>query len=266
MTAYEFDRVVTYPFTNYESLGNGDGVTTMASESHEGLVGFIRAKKIDSGETEVPVQILYSLYELTKGSVFENSRAYSEMAVPLIWENTILKKSADSILRQLFAGRTFKGADKIQRITTSKEYIYYGGPGIVLKEEKGIIRPLLLYTFTINGIHRTRYNSTISVDIEGPKVVGLNLRVAPSVFSDTDSVSKCVVKKLIPALLKPLDGERFFLSILPEQKKTLTPKVIVEDLSNWILQPVKPKVSSFDHDLRQFFADERIIDEIIDGL
>lgn len=265
MTAYEFDRVVTYPFINYESLGDGDGVTTMASESHEGLVGFIRAKKIDSGETEVPVQILCSLYELTRGNVYEHSGTYSEIVVPLIWEETVLKKSADSILCQLFGRKMFRGVDKIQRITTSKECVYYGGPGIILKEERGIIRPLLLYTFTINGIHRTMYNSTVSV-IEGPKVVGLNLRVAPSVFSDTDSVSKYVVKKLIPALLKPLDGERFSLFILPEQKKTLTPKVIVEDLSNWILQPVKPKISSFDHDLRQFFADERIIDEIIDGL
>lgn len=265
MTAYEFDRVVTYPFTNYESLSNGDGVTTMASESHEGLVGFIRAKKIDSGETEVPVQILYSLYELTKGSVFENSRAYSEMAVPLIWENTILKKSADSILYQLFAGKSFRGSDKIQRITTLKGYTYYGGPGIVLKEEGGIIRPLLLYTFTVNGIHRTRY-SVILPAIESPRVVGLNLRVAPSVFSDGDIISRYIVKKLIPALLKPLNGARFFPSIFPEQEKTLTPRVIVEDLSGWILQPVKPKVDSFDHDLRQFFADERIIDEIIDGL
>lgn len=265
MTAYEFDRVVTYPFINYESLSNGDGVTTVASESHEGLVGFIRAKKIDSGETEVPVQMLYSLYGLTSGNVYEHSGTYSEMVVPLIWEETVLKKSADSILCQLLARKMFRGADKIQRITTSKGCIYYGGPGIILKEERGIVRPLLLYTFTINGIHRTMYNGTVSV-IEGPEVVGLNLRVAPSVFSDADSVSKCIVKKLIPALLKPLDGERFPLSILPEQKKTLTPRVIVEDLSNWILQPVKPKVSSFDHDLRQFFADERIIDEIIDGL
>ena len=97
-------------------------------------------------------------------------------------------------------------------------------------------------------------------------MIGLNLRVAPSVFSDGDIVSKCIVKKLIPALLKPLDRVRLPLSIFPEQKKTVTPRVIVEDLSNWILQPVKPKMSSFDRDLRQFYADERIIDEIIDGL
>lgn len=265
MTANEFNRIVTYPFFNYESLGNGTGIVRRSSESHEGFVGFIRAKNIDSGEMEVPVQMLCSLHELTSGNVYEHSEAYSEMVVPLIWENAVLKKSTDSILYQLFARKTFRGADKIQRITTSKEYIYYGGPGIVLKEERGIIRPLLLYTFTIDRIHRTRYNGTVS-GVEGPKIVELNLRVAPSVFSDTDSVSKCIVKKLIPALLKPLDGERFSLSILPEQKKTLTPRVIIEDLSNWILQPVKPKISSFDHDLRQFFADERIIDEIIDGL
>lgn len=263
MRADVFNRIITYPFTNYEGLGVAGN--TGSSESHRGLVGFIKAKKIDSREMEVPAQMLYSLYELTSGNVYEHSGAYSEMVVPLIWGDTVLKKSADSILCQLFDRKIFRGADKILRITTPKEYVYYGGPGIVLKEERGIIRPLFLYTYTINGTHRTNYSTALPA-IEGPKVIGLNLRVAPSVFSDGDIVSKCIVKKLIPALLKPLDGTRLPLSIFPEQEKTLTPRVIVEDLSNWILQPVKPKVSSFDHDLRQVFADERIIDEIIDGL
>lgn len=262
MTADEFNRIITYPFTEYKDLGVAD--STGSSESHEGLVGFIKAKKIDNREMEVPAQMLYSLCDLTSGDVCEHPEIYSEMVVPLIWEDTDRRKSADSILCQLLARREFRGAAKIQKIITSKEYTYYGGPGIVLKEERGIIEPLLLYTFTINGIHRVIYNN-IAV-LVGSKVTGMNLRVAPSVFSDTDSVSKCIVKKLIPALLKPLDRERLSLPVLPEQKKLITPKVIVEDLSNWILQPVKPKVSSFDHDLRQFFADERIIDEIIDGL
>lgn len=263
MTADEFNIIITCPFTDYEDLGVAD--STGSSESHEGLVGFIKAKKIDNSEMEVPAQMLHSLYELTSGNVYEHSGAYSEMVVPLIWGDTVLKKSADSILCQLFVRRVFRGANKIQRITTSKECVYYGGPGIILKEERGIIRPLLLYTFTVQGTHRTSYNATLSV-VEGPRVIGLNLRVAPSVFSDGDIVSKCIVKKLIPALLKPLDGAELPLSIFPEQKKTVTPRVVVEDLSNWILQPVKPKMSSFNHDLKQLYADERIIDEIIDGL
>lgn len=265
MTADIFGRMIIYPFTDYGDLGCCSGVGTGSSESHEGLVGFLRAKKIDSREMEVPAQILYSLYKLITGNVYTNSETYGEMVVPLVWKDTVLKNSADAILHQLFARKLFRDIDKIQRITTSKPYTYYGGPGIVLKGERETIRPLLLYTFTVQGIHRTEYETTGAV-VEGPKVIGLNLRVAPSVFSDTDIVSKCIVKKLIPALLKPLDGTRLPLSIFPEQEKTLTPRVIVEDLSNWILQPVKPKVSSFDHDLRQFFADERIIDEIIDGL
>lgn len=262
MTADEFNTIITYPFTNYEDLGVAD--STGSSELHKGLVGFIKAKKIDNREMEVPAQMLHSLYELTSGNVYEHSGAYSEMVVPLIWGGTIPKKSADSILCQLFAKRVFRGTNKILRITTTKGCIYYGGPGIILKEERGIIRPLLLYTFTINGIHWTYYNDFLP--IKGPRVIGLNLRVAPSVFSDGDIVSKCIVKKLIPALLKPLKGARLPLFIFPEQEKTVTPRVIVEDPSNWILQPVKPKMSSFDHDLRQFYADERIIDEIIDGL
>lgn len=263
MTANEFTRIITYPFTDCKDLDVAD--STGSSESHEGLVGFIKAKKIDNREMEVPAQMLYSLYELTSGNVYKHSEAYSGMVVPLIWRDTVLKKSADSILCQLFARRVFRGANKIQRITTLKEYVYYGGPGIILKEERGIIRPLLLYTFTVQGIHRTSYNATLSV-VEGPRVIGLNLRVAPSVFSDGDIVSKCIVKKLIPALLKPLNGAELPSSIFPEQKKTVTPRVIVEGLSNWILQPVKPKISSFNHDLKQLYTDERIIDEIIDGL
>lgn len=263
MTTDEFNRLVVSPFTHCREFGESC-TTTMPSEFHEGLVGFIRARKIDSREMEVPVQMLYSLCKLTGGNVYRNSETYGEMVVPLIWEEAILKKSADSILCQLFLRKLFDGADKIMKILTSKRYTYYGGPGIILKEERGIIRPLLLYTFTIQGIHMISSGATGPV-ARGPKVTGLNLRIAPSVFTDTDIVSKCVVKKLIPALLEPLDAGRLSLLILPENE-TMTPRVIVEDLSDWILQPVKPKVSSFDHDLRQFYADERIIDEIIDGL
>ena len=264
MTANMFDRMIIHPFTNYDDLGRCSGAGTGSSGTHEGLVGFMRAKKMDSRETEVPAQMLYSLYKLTTGNVYENSETYGEMIVPLVWSDTVLKKSADTILHQLFVRGLFRDVDKIQKITTAKTYVYYGGPGIVLKGERETIKPLLLYTFTVQGIHRTEYETTGTV-VEGPKVIGLNLRVAPSVFSDTDIVSKCIVKKLIPALLKPLEGGRLPLSICPEQK-TMTPKVIVEDLSDWVLQPVKPKMSSFNHDFRQFFADERVIDEIIDGL
>ena len=264
MEADEFKRIITYPFTVYEDLNVGGSVTANLSELHEGLVGFIRAKKIDSREMEVPAQMLYSLYKLTIGNVYGNSETYSEMVVPLVWENTAQKKSADSILQQLFARKSFSGADKILRITTSKRYTYYGGPGIILKEERGVTSPLLLYTFTVQGIHSTECRATTSV-VTGPKVIGLNLRVAPSVFENSDIISKCIIKKLIPAILEPLDSERFSLAIFPE-KTTMTPKVIVEDLSDWVLHPVKPKMSSFDHDLRQFYADERIINEIIDSL
>ena len=59
MTANMFDRIITYPFTNYEDLGVAD--STGSSESHEGLVGFIKAKKIDDREMEVPAQMLNSL-------------------------------------------------------------------------------------------------------------------------------------------------------------------------------------------------------------
>lgn len=264
MEADEFKRIITYPFIVYGDLSAEGDITANLSELHEGLVGFIRAKKMDSREMEVPAQMLYSLYKLATDNYYENSEAYGEMVVPLVWEDTVLKKSADTILYQLFARKVFSGADKILRITTSKRYTYYGGPGIVLKEERGIISPLLLYTFTVRGIHRTEYG-TNRIVVEGPKVIGLNLRVAPSVFENSDIVSKCIIKKLIPAILEPLNSERFPLAILPEET-TVTPKVIVEDLSNWVLQPVKPKMSSFDHDLRQFYADERIINEIIDSL
>lgn len=263
MTADEFDRIITCPFTDYEDLGESH-ITAIPSEFHKGLVGFIRARRIDNRETEVPAKMLYSLYKLTAGNFYRNSETYGEMVVPLIWKYTSLKKSADSILRQLFWRKMFNDADKILKILTLKRYTYYGGPGIILKEERGVISPLLLYTFTVQGIHSTECRATVSV-VTGPKVIGLNLRVAPSVFENSDIISKCIIKKLIPAILEPLDSERFPLAIFPE-RITVTPKVIVEDLSNWVLQPVKPKISSFDHDLRQFYADERIIDEIIDGL
>ena len=259
MTEDMFKQMAIYPFVHYTDLSAEYESTTRPYSPCRNLVGFIRAMRVNHGEAEVPSTALVSLNSLVQGNTFRDSEEYNEIVAPLFWDAEALKKSADSILFKMFVQKNFRGLSKIVKVNTSKGYSYYGGLGVILKEERGIIKPLLLYTCTVHND-----SSANCLD-----VVGLNLRVAPSVFLDNDIISKCIVKKLIPVLLNPIDYTQvihFRPSLALGQTTTMTPKVIVGDLSDWILQPVKPKVDSFDHDLKQLYADERIIDEIIDNL
>ena len=257
MTESIFKQMVIRPFVNYTDLNAEHEPETSTYSPYRNLVGFIRAMRVDHGETEVPSTVLRSLNDLMRGNTFRDSEACNEIVVPLLWDEVASNKSADSILFRMFVQKAFSGPSKILKVNTSKGYSYYGGLGVILKEEREIIKPLLLYTCTVHDD-----SSADCLD-----VIGLNLRVAPSVFLDDDVVSKCIVKKLIPVLLNPIEYTQviYFRQSL-EQTITMTPKVIVEDLSDWVLQPVKPEVNSFDHDLRQFYADDRIINEIVDSL
>lgn len=266
MRAALFNDTIVLPFIRYRSP-EVSGTEVGESDAHEGLIGFLSARKIGSEEMEVPSQILYALYNLTKDGVHGNYwEKYSELSVPLIWNSHTSRRTADSILYNLFTQVTFSDVNKITRVETPKGYRYYGGPGLILKEDRGIMKPLLLYTHTVKGIF-TANNPDGAYTLTGLNTVGLNLRVAPSVFSDDDMMSKLIVKKLIPSICKPLNlGYSADWLLLPGSGRIMTPRVIVEDLSKWILQPVKPNVATFEQDLKQFYADDRIIDEIVDSL
>lgn len=257
------EETIRRPFIHIENL-NVDYSMYGRMELHDTLKGFIRADRITASGTEVPAQLLKAIKGLMRG-YYTDSMKYSGISVPLISGRTVTKKSAATVLSYAFTRVTIDDICKILKFPVGRS-TYYGGPGIILKEENGAINPMLLYTVTARTVPNPRQDSAATDFLL--EVTDLNLRVAPSVFLDSDVMSRHIVRKLIPEICqtRPYQDGWYTDNYIVASRQNIAPKVIVEDLSDWVLQPSRPKVESFDQELRQFYADERIIDEIVDGL
>nr|DAH00039.1 MAG TPA: hypothetical protein [Crassvirales sp.] len=159
------------------------------------------------------------------------------------------RRTFDSIITQLF---TNVGYDKrLQKITTSKGEVYYGGKGIIFDES---YTPLLLCTLTARSVH-TEDNGNTMVYYRPV------CHVSPKVFLESNKlINKGIIKKLIPYYTSrdvhfPISNYKF--SSNPEDRKV---QVIVDNFNKFFVEPIKPTPSACSNDA----LNECLIDNIDD--
>ena len=139
----------------------------------------------------------------------------------------------------------------MQKITTSKGEVCYGGKGIIFDES---YTPLLLCTLTARSVH-TENNGNTMVYYRPV------CHVSPKVFLESDKlINKGIIKKLIPYYTSrnvsfPRNNYRF--SSNPEDRKV---KVIVDNFNKFFVEPIKPTPSAYSNDA----LNECLIDNIDD--
>lgn len=145
------------------------------------------------------------------------------------------RRTFDSIMRQLFVGVGY--GRRLQKITTNKGEVYYGGKGIIFDES---YTPLLLCTLAAKNVHMEGGNHMVYYR----PVCHIN----PKVFTESDKlVNKGIIKKLIP-FYASMDmnfptNSRFVND--PEDRKV---RVIVDNFDNFFARPIKPTPSSCSND------------------
>ena len=94
-------------------------------------------------------------------------------------------------------------------------------------------------------------------------ISALNVRVSPKVLLKDDMLKKNIISKVIPSLVS-----RSFANIRGAVlDKPITPKVIIEDLSEWIKRPAKVgSPQTFKEDMQKFLSREDIVQDIIECL
>ena len=158
-------------------------------------------------------------------------------------------RTFDSIIRQLFTNVTY--GRRLQKITTYKGEVYYGGKGIIFDES---YTPLLLCTLTARSVH-TEDNGNTMVYYRPV------CHVSPKVFLESNKlINKGIIKKLIPCYTSrnvdfPLNNYKF--SSNPEDRKV---KVIVDNFNKFFVEPIKPTPSAIAEDA----LNECLIDNIED--
>lgn len=159
------------------------------------------------------------------------------------------RRTFDSIIAQLFTNVGY--GTRLQKITTSKGEVYYGGKGIIFDKS---YTPLLLCTLTARSVH-TEDNGNAMVYYRPV------CHVSPKVFLESDKlINKGIIKKLIPYYTSrdinfPRNNYRF--SSNPEDRKV---KVIVDNFDKFFVEPIKPTPSACSNDA----LNECLIDNIDD--
>lgn len=253
MTATVYNDIITSPF-NIMYANTGVFVTNSSClEKHDILNGYICTDVNHTGSFEVPMAMLPYLETI----LAQPKIKWKQIAMPLYYEGTAIKNTSDAIIRWFFR-ETPVDSKRLSKVTTGKGEVYYGGNGMIFDQH---MKPLVLYTATVTGMtpitvpHRpVRMKATISA---------LNVRVSPKVFLKDDMLKKSILSKAIPSLVS-----KSFTSIRGVMfSKPTTPKVIIEDLSEWIKRPAKVgSPQTFKEDMQKFLSREDIVQDIIECL
>ena len=140
------------------------------------------------------------------------------------------RRTFDSIIMQMFNNVRF--GMRLQKITTNKGEVYYGGKGIIFDESYA---PLLLCTLTARKVHTEEGGN--SMVYYRPVC-----HVSPKVFLESDKlINKGIIKKLIPFYTsKEVSFPNYKFGVNPESKKV---KVVVDNFDKFFIEPIKPILS-----------------------
>ena len=145
------------------------------------------------------------------------------------------RRTFDSIIMQMFNNVRFDM--RLQKITTSKDEVYYGGKGIIFDEN---YTPLLLCTLAARKVH---------TEESGDSMVYYRpvCHVSPKVFLESDKlINKGIIKKLIPFYTsEEVMFPDCMFGVNPESKKV---KVVVDNFDKFFIEPIKPTPSAITND------------------
>lgn len=188
---------------------------------------------VNDDEVEIPV-IAREHFERLVSDKIEYPLAVGTKRIILpLYDNALSqeRRTFDSIIMQMFNNVRFDM--RLQKITTNKGEVYYGGKGIIFDE---IYTPLLLCTLTARKVHTEEGGN--SMVYYRPVC-----HVSPKVFLESDKlINKGIIKKLIPLYTsREVSFPNYIFGSNPESRKV---KVVVDNFDKFFIEPIKPILSA----------------------
>ena len=206
--------------------------------------------EINSNSLEIPVIAKRHIERIISSACVCQDVSNGRVILPL-YNNAddAMGKSFNGIIRQFFS-RTGYGK-RLQKITTSKGEVYYGGRGIIFDES---YTPLLLCV-AAGGI---KHIASDKINISYHDLI---CYVSPKVFLNTNNtINRGIVKYLIPLYTTTRTSFCDFNSTFSIRDTTV--KVIVEDLDRFFIEPIRPfSVSNINDSLNECLINN--MDDII---
>ena len=238
----EFDLRFTYKVMgvfNSIEYGNPDKLERHLSLDSNNVFRKSLVIEINNDEVEIPVIAREHFEELISDNMTHPTIMGIKRIILPLYDNTPSQERStfNSIIAQLFTNVGY--GQRLQKITTNKGEVCYGGKGIIFDES---YTPLLLCTLTARSVH-TEDNGNTMVYYRPV------CHVSPKVFLESDKlINKGIIKKLIPYYtnrdINPPRSNYNFSSNLEDRKV----KVIVDDFNKFFIEPIKPTPSTCSND------------------
>ena len=193
--------------------------------------------EVNDDEVEIPVIAREHFESLVSKEINYPLAVRTKRIILPLYDNALSQERRvfDSIIMQMFNNVGFNM--RLQKITTSKDEVYYGGKGIIFDESYA---PLLLCTLTARKVH---------TEESGNSMVYYRpvCHVSPKVFLESDKlINKGIIKKLIPFYTsKEVSFPNYRFGVNPESKKV---KVVVDNFDKFFIEPIKPTPSAITND------------------
>lgn len=211
---------------------------------------------VSSDEIEVPVFARYVVESVVRGKLeFPSVNQVDKIVIPM-YMNTYnqSKRTADSIVSDFFLKTNF--SHRLQKVTTNKREVYYGGKGIILDKDFNI---LLLCTIVCKRIeHRREQVMSYYKPI---------IHISPQVFLKEESlICKSILKKIIPFYVSHnIDSVTTYARFRNDIPEGTKPQILIDDVNKFIENPIKPTPQKCSDDvLNQLLMDN--VDDVLNQL
>ena len=193
--------------------------------------------EVNDDEVEIPVIAREHFEKLVSDNLIYSTINRIQRIILPLYNNAPdqERRTFDSIIKLVFTNVGY--SQRLQKITTSKGEVYYGGKGIIFDES---YTPLLLCTLAARKVHTEEGDN--SMVYYRPVC-----HVSPKVFLESDKlINKGIIKKLIPFYTsEEVSFPNCMFGVNPESKKV---KVVVDNFDKFFIEPIKPTPSAITND------------------
>lgn len=236
----EFSQRFVYSAIGVFNSSDTNGVAWLRSElSLDSNNVFSRSLvvEVDDNEVEIPVIAREHFEGLVSEKIDHPLAVGTKRIILPLYDNAPSqeRRTFDSIIKQLFTN--VRCYERLQKITTNRGEVYYGGKGIIFDES---YTPLLLCTLTARKVHTEEGGN--SMVYYRPVC-----HVSPKVFLESDKlINKGIIKKLIPIYTsREVSLPNYNFDVNPESKEV---KVVVDNFDKFFIEPIKPTPSATTND------------------
>ena len=254
--SWRYTNTLTRVFFNCDNISVNDVTSIETTLDKHNAFNKLFVIDVSSDEIEVPVFARFVVESVIRDKLeFPSINHVDKIVIPM-YTNTYnqLRRTADSIVSDFFLKTNF--SHRLQKATTNKGEVYYGGKGIILDKDFNI---LLLCTIVCKRIE----HSGSQVMSYYKPVIHIN----PQVFLKRENlICKSILKKIIPFYVSHnIDSVTTYASFRSDIPEGTKPQILIDDVNKFIENPIKPTPQKCSNDvLNQLLMDN--VDDVLNQL